>query len=279
VLWSAWQKHHDKPDGDVVFVQAPTLDLNPTFDATAVARAFEEDPASANAEYGAQFRADVESYLAREAIEAVVVPGRFELPRVPGLTCKGFVDFAGGAVGGDSAALGIAHVESRDGRAVAVLDLVREVRPPFSPEQTCAEFAGTMRSYGIATATADRWAGQFPVEQMRKHGVRLEPSERAKSDIYRELLPIVNSGGCELLDNARLIAQLAGLERRTARGGRDVIDHAPSASDDLCNAAAGALVLAHASVRTGSCRMTNCFTGAPVEPWWSDNEYDHRDLA
>jgi hypothetical protein len=39
------------------------------------------------------------------------------------------------------------------------------------------------------------------------------------------------------------VAQLCGLERRTARGGRDSIDHGPGAHDDLASAAAGALVL------------------------------------
>jgi hypothetical protein len=52
------------------------------------------------------------------------------------------------------------------------------------------------------------------------------------------------SGTCELLDHARLLKQLGGLERRTARGGKDSIDHAPRQHDDLANAAAGALVLA-----------------------------------
>jgi hypothetical protein len=42
-----------------------------------------------------------------------------------------------------------------------------------------------------------------------------------------------------LLDNARLISQLVGLERRTARSGRDSIDHAPGAKDDVVNAVAG----------------------------------------
>jgi hypothetical protein len=49
------------------------------------------------------------------------------------------------------------------------------------------------------------------------------------------VLPILTSGKVELLDNHRLIQQLAGLERRTARGGKDSIDHAPSGHDDLCN--------------------------------------------
>jgi hypothetical protein len=48
-----------------------------------------------------------------------------------------------------------------------------------------------------------------------------------------------------LLDNAKLIAQLCSLERRTARGGKDSIDHPPGgAHDDVANAVAGALVLA-----------------------------------
>ena len=33
--------------------------------------------------------------------------------------------------------------------------------------------------------------------------------------------------------------QLIGLERRTARGGRDSIDHGPGGHDDVCNAVAG----------------------------------------
>jgi hypothetical protein len=45
-----------------------------------------------------------------------------------------------------------------------------------------------------------------------------------------------------------LIAQLIGLERRTARSGRDSIDHGPGAHDDVANAVAGALVLAGAKV-------------------------------
>jgi len=43
--------------------------------------------------------------------------------------------------------------------------------------------------------------------------------------------------------DARLAAQLCALERRTSRGGRDSIDHAPGAHDDLANAAAGVVSL------------------------------------
>ena len=58
------------------------------------------------------------------------------------------------------------------------------------------------------------------------------------------MLPILNSGRVELLDHPRLATQLTGLERRTARSGKDSIDHAPGGHDDVANAVAGALMLA-----------------------------------
>jgi hypothetical protein len=58
------------------------------------------------------------------------------------------------------------------------------------------------------------------------------------------LLPLLNAGRADLLDVPRLRAQLVGLECRTARGGRESVDHRPQAYDDLTNAAAGAPVAA-----------------------------------
>jgi hypothetical protein len=47
------------------------------------------------------------------------------------------------------------------------------------------------------------------------------------------------------LDVKRLINQLCSLKQRTARGGRDLIDHPqhPGAHDDLANAVCGAFVM------------------------------------
>jgi hypothetical protein len=72
--------------------------------------------------------------------------------------------------------------------------------------------------------------------------VNYEPAENSKSEIYVDLLPLINSGAVDLLDHGRLVMQLTSLERRTSRGGRDSIGHAPGAHDDIANAVAGALV-------------------------------------
>ena len=134
----------------------------------------------------------------------------------------------------------IAH---RDKDGIAVLDAIREFRPPFSPEAVVAEIAALLKCYKISRVTGDRYAGEWPRERFRMSGITYDISERPKTDIYRDSLPLLNCGKLELLDHKRLASQLVGLERRTARGGRDSIDHGPAGHDDLCNAALGALLL------------------------------------
>lgn len=118
-----------------MLVQAPTLDLNPTFDRRAIDTAYAENPASAAAEYGAQFRSDVESFVAREAINESTVVGRFEQPPVSTLAYEAIADPSGGS-GADSFTLAVGHREQRGGLTIAIVDAIRETRPPFSPADT-----------------------------------------------------------------------------------------------------------------------------------------------
>jgi hypothetical protein len=73
--------------------------------------------------------------------------------------------------------------------------------------------------------------------------VTYETADRDRSGLYLELLPLINSCRVSLLDNPRLVSQLTSLERRTSRGGRDSIDHAPGSHDDMSNSVAGVLAL------------------------------------
>lgn len=238
-LWRMYEKHYGK-DGDVLVWQAPSKTMNSTIPQSVIDEAMEADPASARSEFGAEFRSDVAGFVDVEVLKSCVVEGRHELP-VAGKSYEGFVDAAGGS-GGDSMTMAIAHAEGEK----AILDLIREVRPPFSPEAVTAEFAGTLKSYRVFTAAADRYAGDWPREQFEKHGVRLVPSDKTKSEIYLAALPLINSHQVELLDHPRLLRQIETLERRVHSGGKDVIDHVSQGHDDLANAALGALTLVSA---------------------------------
>jgi len=239
-LWRNYREHHGK-DGDPVLVwQADTRAMNPAVDPQVIDDAYAADEAAASAEYGAEFRRDIESFVSREAVDACVIPDRRELPAVSGITYRGFVDPSGGSQ--DAMTLAIAHHE---GGKVVILDAIRERKPPFSPAGVVAEFAALLKIYRVTIVRGDRFAGEWPRERFRESGVQYRVAEKVRSDLYRDLLPLLNSGQVELLDHARLTGQLCGLERRTGRGGKDSIDHAPGGHDDVINAAAGAIVAAH----------------------------------
>ena len=235
-LWRAYRDHFGRDSEHVLVWHADTCTMNGTVAQDVINQAYADDPAVAAAEYGAEFRQDIEGYVSREALDGATVWGRLELPPLPNISYRAFTDPSGGSR--DSMTLAIAHRE----RDRAILDALRELRPPFSPEQVVAEFVDLLRSYRVTRIGGDRYAGEWPRDVFRKLGVAYQVCETAKSDLYQRLLPSLNSGQVELLDHPRLLAQLSNLERRTARGGRDSIDHPPRAHDDLANAAAGVLV-------------------------------------
>jgi hypothetical protein len=236
-LYGAFRRHYGKDDARVLVWKADTATMNPSIDPAIIREAFDSDPEAARAEYGAEFRDDLADFVTRETVDAVTMWGRGELPPELGVVYSAFCDPSGGV--SDAMTLAIAHL---DRRSVCVLDALIDVRPPFDPEQAVARCAALLRRYGVSTVAGDKYAGEWPRARFAEHGIAFEQSARPKSDLYGDLLPLLNARRVELLDLPRLSAELAGLERRTARSGRDSIDHAPGGHDDLANAVAGVLV-------------------------------------
>jgi hypothetical protein len=249
VVWDAYRRHHGPGhDGDDILVwKASTRTMNPTVPQRVIDDALAEDEAAASAEYGAEFRTDLEAFVPREVVDACTVPGRYSLPPQTGVRYFGFTDPSGGSV--DSFTLAIAHCVADGAADDVVIDIVGERRAPCNPVDVVAEFAALLTAYGITRVGGDRYAGGWPSDAFRRHGIVYEPADRPKSDLYRDLLPRLTSRRVALLDHSRLIAQLCALERRTGRSGRDTIDHPPGGHDDLANAVAGAVVLAGAAAR------------------------------
>jgi hypothetical protein len=238
VLYETYRDYHGTDDKDILVWSAPTTVMNPTIDQGFIDKESKKDPAAAASEWYGEFRKDIETFLSREALEAVIVPGCYELPPLEGIAYKAFCDPAGGS-GKDSYALAISHYDHKN--KIRVLDLVRAAKPPFSPAGVTAEFSKILKSYNLHEITGDRWGGEFPREAFLKNGISYRVADKPKSDLYRDFLPLVNSGKVELLDNKKLKSQLLGLERKTARSGKDSIDHGPRGHDDCANAAAGCL--------------------------------------
>ena len=73
VLWELHRRHYG-PDGDplILVAQGTSREFNPSLKQSVVDRALERDRAAASAEYLAQFRTDIETFVAYEIVQACV---------------------------------------------------------------------------------------------------------------------------------------------------------------------------------------------------------------
>ena len=254
-LYDAYEKYYGKEDKGVLIWQAETRIMNPTFQEYIIRRAKERDPVVAASEYGAEFRKDVEQYCSREALERCIVKERTSLVpywkgvkwdrnKVPRYT--GFTDPSGGVR--DSFTLAIGHKANNK----YILDFVTEKIPPFSPDAVVKEYTEILKNYRVSTVIGDRYAGEWPREAFRQNGIQYEVSDRSKSQLYIDFLPMINSPGeIELLDNAKMKAQFLNLERKSKTGGKDSIDKGPGCHDDIANVVAGVMAVGRKRKQAG----------------------------
>jgi hypothetical protein len=254
-LWKAFAEHFGKPGAPVRVWKASTRTMNAGIPQALVDRAYQDDPAAADAEYGANFRTDAELLVSLSVLEAATMRGRHAVPRVPSVEYVAFVDPSGGS--SDEMTLAVA---SRTAAGVAVVHALEAVAAPFNPDDVVERFAAVLRSYGLVEVTGDAYGGEWPRARFAAHGIEYRVSDKTKTEIYKAFLPLLNGGRVELLDEPRMLRQFERLERRTTRGGREVIDHPPGGKDDRANAAAGALVQATTHVVGG--------VGAMAMPHW-----------
>ncbi len=282
--YQTFKRAFGQDDCDVLCWNAPSLLMNPRLSEAVVQRAIAEDSVAASVEYCTAtglFREDVDEFISRAVVEALVVPGRKELPPRNAIAYSAFCDVSGGRQ--DDAAVAIAHKEDR----VVVLDCLERFKSPHNPYEVVAAMAATLRRYGCDRAIGDAYAAEWSRTAFASHGIlynRASTSvwkERAeaihkiakpKAVLYAELLPRLTAGEVELLDDDTLIVQLASLQRRTRSGGRDSIDHPPGGHDDLANCLAGVCDAVGQRPVTAGTRSPDDAAGRPMSMWEREAE-------
>ena len=118
-----------------------------------------------------------------ELLDAVTDVGVIRPPQ-PRISYTSFLDPSGGAA--DSFTCATAHNDN----GTAVLDCLVEIKAPFNPDSVTVDLAGALKSYGLNKTTADRYAAQWMVAAFARHGITLTYSERDRSQIYLDTLPL-----------------------------------------------------------------------------------------
>ena len=225
-------------DSSTLVFAGTAPDFNPLLPADYLATLRAQDPEAAISEIDGGYRTGISNLFDAEVLEASTGDYRERMP-TSGTVYRAFGDISGGQR--DASAVSVAHAEQER----IIVDAVRAWPAPHNPEQAIAEAAAFIKTYGCMSITGDRYAGQFPEQAFRRHGVWYEVSTLDRSALYRELLPRVLSGAVTIPNDPAVLKELRGLERRRGFGGRsDRIDHRGAGShDDRANALAGAVWL------------------------------------
>ena len=236
------QKHRDyygQDSDDVLVVQGSTETFNATLSDAVIEAQRAADPQAALSEWDAQFRDDIATFLDDASIDAAIDHGRpAELPPRENVTYFAFTDMSGG--GHDASTLCICH---RD-RERIVADVVRGRRGPHDPAAVAAEYATLMKSYRCTTIWGDNYAKEWVAGAYRAVGLEYRQSPLVRSDLYLEGQVLFTRGLISVPPDATLLRELRLLERRTARSGKDSVNHPVGGHDDFANALFGAMYVA-----------------------------------
>ena len=169
-LYDAFERYYSKP-GDVLVWKAPTKKMNPSIPDRVIEKAYAKDPASASAEYGAEFRTDVETLVSLDVINACTVFGRFEVPPEHVQNPVAFCDVSGGR--SDSHTLGVGFkTESNQAVLAALIELKGD-----NTEGVVAEFVEVLRRYGLSRVYGDAYGQAWVQGAFRRYGVELVHSK------------------------------------------------------------------------------------------------------
>jgi hypothetical protein len=265
-------------DPHTLFALATTRQMNPLIPQEFIDSEIARDPVGNSAEYLSVFRTDVASFLDAELVDGCTRSEPRENPRLAAysgarVAYVAGLDVSGGR--GDAAAVAVAHVEGER----VVVDAARRWPSPHDPAVVAASVAEFLKLYGLAGAVADAYGAELARTIYAKAGVSLAATEHTRSDVYLRLLPLMTAGRVEFPPDPTLRVELLGLERRTARSGKDSVTHRPGAHDDLANAVALAAVQAskHANANAMNSvmvRRSNVWSGQfsepgrlPLSPW------------
>jgi hypothetical protein len=129
--------------------------------------------------------------------------------------------------------------------------------PPFDPSVVTAKLAELVKQYRITKVNGDFYAAGW-VESCWNglDGLKYIRSEKPKSALYLEALPLFARQLVNLPDHPRLTRELRLLERSTTRAGQDKVDHGRGGHDDYANVCAGML-----AQLAGKKKYDSLFTG------------------
>lgn len=169
---------------NMLCIQAPTWEVNPTIEATFLAEEYATDPDSFFTEFGAEFTDRTKGWLRPEPLLACVDPNLRQATKA-GVRAPHFagIDISAGLVDGDYCAVAIGHIDDQ-GRIV--LDYIERIRAGegnyehlerLSFDDITTWLYALSRRFYIESGLFDQWAGMPFEAALHKTGLTQCKSE------------------------------------------------------------------------------------------------------
>jgi hypothetical protein len=237
-----FQRHRDffgKDDPNTLVVAGESRKFNPTLDQSVIDAAIAADPEAGAAEWLGRWRSDLATFLSDDLIDAAVDHNRpLELAPQADIVYKAFVDMSSGV--GDASTIAIAHRDTGDR---VVVDVIRGVPAPHDPASVAREFVALAKEYRCRVITGDAYAKGWVKGTIEACGAEYQQSRLPRSELYLEGLVLFARGQVRLPSHDVMLRELRLLQRRTAKSGRDQVDHIVGSHDDHVNSVFGSLHL------------------------------------
>jgi hypothetical protein len=237
-----FQRHRDffgKDDPNTLVVAGESRKFNPTLDQAVIDAAIAADPEAGAAEWLGRWRSDLATFLSDDLIDAAVDHNRpLELAPQADIAYKAFIDMSSGV--GDASTIAIAHRDTGDR---VVVDVIRGVPAPHDPASVAREFVALAKEYRCRVITGDAYAKGWVKGTIEACGAEYQQSRLPRSELYLEGLVLFARGQVRLPGHDVMLRELRLLQRRTAKSGRDSVDHIVGSHDDHPNSIFGSLHL------------------------------------
>jgi hypothetical protein len=239
LLFQRFRDFHGKDDPNTLVVSGPSIAFNPTLDQATIDAAIAADPEAGAAEWLGRWRSDLATFLSDDLIDAAVDHNRpFELAPQADIVYRAFIDMSSGV--GDASTIAIAH---RDLGDRVVVDVIRGVPAPHDPASVAREFVALAKEYRCRVITGDAYAKGWVKGTIEAFGAEYQQSRLPRSELYLEGLVLFARGQVRLPSHDVMLRELRLLQRRTAKSGRDSVDHIVGSHDDHPNSVFGSLHL------------------------------------
>jgi phage terminase large subunit-like protein len=234
-----WREFRQRGELDHLVWHLPSPEMNPTLLPSILEQERKYNEEKFRREFLAEFTDQINGWITLNVLEACIVRGRAELPRLEKATYVVAID---PAFRRDDFGLAVLH-RNADGPVIVdrVARWAGKENAPLPFEWVCENVARIIKEYGINAVWGDQYCAEVIKQYFHKLGIHFKEytfGGHTHGELFGNLKHLLVQRKIELLDDPTLLRQLRALEERKEASGNIKIQASYGQKDDVAVAVA-----------------------------------------